>query len=141
MVMFLPREILILSFTCFGVKPMAVKTWETANALLEQAEPAETATPARSKATISVSLLNPANLMFKIFGRQLFWEPFNFALPLLCLIISASIWFRKSDTFLKFLALLLNANSTAFAKPTMEATFSVPERNPNSCPAKAENFF
>src|SRR3990167_7016085 len=108
---------------------MAIKTWETANALLEQAEPAETATPARSKATISVSLLNPANLMFKIFGRQLFWEPFNFALPLLCLIISASIWFRKSDTFLKFLALLLNANSTAFAKPTMEATFSVPERN------------
>ncbi len=95
---------------------MAVKTWEAAKTLLEQAEPAEIAIPAWSKATISVSLLKPENLIFKLFGKRLVKEPFNFA-PLLYLIIFFHNLFRKSRTYLERFSRFLTAKSIDLAVP------------------------
>ena len=116
-----------------GSTPMASSTCERRTLPEEQAEPDDTATPARSKAISAVSALRPGTAKAQVLGSREAPEPKTTASGAICLS-RASASSRSAPSRADSNATVRATRSAATPKPAIAATFSVPARRPLSCP-------
>src|SRR5215211_1948904 len=116
-----------------GPTPMAVSTCEAATLPDEQADPDDTATPARSRAISAVSALTPGTAKKVVLGNRSTPAPKITApgemasKPASSRSRNATILARSSDS-------PAAAAADAAPKAAIPPTFSVPARPPRSCP-------
>ena len=118
------------AFAKSGATPIAPSTRLERTLPDEQAAPELTATPSRSMAITAVSAVIPASAKFEVFGKRGAVAP------------NTTASFGNADSKRSRIALTraasparsFCAHSTATAKPTRAAPFSVPGRRPRSWP-------
>jgi len=112
--------------------PIASSTCDGRTLPEEQAEPEDTAIPARSKPITAVSALSPGTVKSDVFGSRATPSE-NTMAPGVCRR-PVSSRFRRVSCRTASLSNVLMAAFTAAPKPAIPATFSVPARCPNSWP-------